>query len=183
MAIDTLIAPLLRVRIFQGLTPLQLSEIARRSERIMIRPGDLITQAGQPADAAVLIVAGPSERIIESVPGRTDPVEPGSLIGEMAMFVDHIYGSTVRATGPVKAMRLTRAAMHEHMLADQAMTDHLVAKISSRLNAVATDLRQLDDMLAKPFRASQHQSTPFAENEHLRPIAPPDQRQLTYVTH
>jgi CRP-like cAMP-binding protein len=154
MAIDALVAPLLRVRLFQGLTPLQLSEIARRAERMMYRPGDFLSVAGQPADAAILIVSGASERIVEAVPAQAEPVEPGSLIGEMAMFVDHVYGSTVRATGPVKALRLTRAAMHDHMLADQAMTDHLVSKVAGRLNSVANDLRQIDAMLAKPFQPS-----------------------------
>ncbi len=152
MAIDSLIAPLLRVRLFQGLTPLQLGEIARRSERMMYRPGDWLSVAGQRADSAILIVAGASERLIEGNPAQTAPVEPGSLIGEMAMFIDHVYGSTVRAIEPVKALRLTRTAMHEHMLIDQAMTDHLVTKVSARLNTVANDLRRLDEMLARPFQ-------------------------------
>ena len=42
MAIDTLVKPLLRVALFQGLKPLQITEIARLADRIVYRPGEVI---------------------------------------------------------------------------------------------------------------------------------------------
>ena len=50
MAMDNLVAPLLRLPLFAGLKPLQLTEIVRRAERQSFWPGDLITKAGQPGD-------------------------------------------------------------------------------------------------------------------------------------
>ena len=43
MAIDRLVAPLLRVPLFAGLRPLQITEIARHAERMKFRRGDVIT--------------------------------------------------------------------------------------------------------------------------------------------
>ena len=40
MALDKLTAPLLRVPLLAGLTPLQLTEIARQAERIALAPMD-----------------------------------------------------------------------------------------------------------------------------------------------
>jgi CRP-like cAMP-binding protein len=141
---NPLVAALLRIRLFQGLTPLQLTEIARNAERVTFRPGDLLTAAGQPADGAILIVAGDCDRVIESVPARLEPVETGSLIGEMSMFVDHVYGATVRARGPVRALRITRKAIHAQMLEDRSLAEHCVERIAQRLNGVAAELRRID---------------------------------------
>jgi hypothetical protein len=40
MAIDALVKPFLLLPLFQGLKPLQLTEIVRRADRIIYRPGD-----------------------------------------------------------------------------------------------------------------------------------------------
>jgi CRP-like cAMP-binding protein len=141
MAVDALVAPLLRVDLFQGLKPLQLTEIARHAERIMFRPGDKITEAGTAADAAFLIVGGAAEVI-----GTTgEDVEIGSLIGEMAMLIEHIYGSTVVATSAVRCLKINRDAMHTLMIEDRTLAQHLTARISDRLQRVASELRAIDD--------------------------------------
>src|SRR6185436_8542068 len=54
MAIDRLVAPLLRVPLFAGLKPLQLTELARQAERVKFQRGDVITKAGEPGDGAYL---------------------------------------------------------------------------------------------------------------------------------
>ncbi len=150
MAIDALVAPLFRVRLFQGLSVAQLTAIARRAERVMYRDGAVLCEEGDAADAAILIVSGDTERVAA---GARDPIEPGSLVGEMAMLIDHTYGSTVVARGPVKALRLPRAILHEMMLADPSLADHMVARISQRLSNVLQDLQSVDAALAAPASA------------------------------
>lgn len=148
MSANPLLAPLSRVRIFQGLPEAQLLAIARGAERIVYRPGDIITAAGAEADAAVLIVGGDTECIVEGNPSRVEPIEAGSLVGEMAMFIDHVYGVTTRAAGSARALRLHRKAMHLLMLEDPAIADHCVRVITSRLHQVAGQLRRIDDDLS-----------------------------------
>lgn len=148
MSANPLLAPLSRVRIFQGLPEAQLLKIARSAERIVYRPGDIITAAGAGADAAVLIVGGDTEVIIEGNPSRVEPIEAGSLVGEMAMFIEHVYGVTTRAAGSARALRLHRKAMHLLMLEDPAIADHCVRVMTSRLHQVAGELRRIDDDLS-----------------------------------
>ena len=154
MSANPLLAPLSCVRIFQGLSTAQLEAIARHAERIVYRPGEIITAAGADADAAVLIVGGASERIIEGMPSHVEPVQAGSLVGEMAMFIDHVYGATIRAKGSVRALRITRSGMHRQMLDDASLADHCVRMISARLSDVAAELRRIDTSLAYPIEAT-----------------------------
>jgi CRP-like cAMP-binding protein len=172
MANETLVAPLMRVRLFQGLSTAQLTQIARRAERIIYRDGAVITEEGDTADAAILIVAGETERVNA---GIREAIEPGSLVGEMAMLIDHIYGSTVVARGPVRALRLTRSAMHELMTEDRALSEHMVARISSRLSAMLEDLRAVDGTLADV----QTRLNPAP----LPAVAAPDARYLSHAVH
>jgi CRP-like cAMP-binding protein len=81
-------------------------------------------------------------------------VPEGSLLGELAMLIEQTYGSTVVALTSVKALRITRAAMHEMMLDDTRLAEHFVQRISARLKSVAAELRRIDRVLAMPFASS-----------------------------
>ena len=150
MALDIVVQSLLRVELFAGLKPLQLAELARRSDRIVYKPGDSIITEGAIGDAAVLIVAGEAVRI--SGPALSKPAEPvaeGSLVGEMAMLIETEHSSTVVARTPTRAIRLTRAAVLEQIAADPSIADHLSRKLARRLHDVAGHLRQIDETLAR----------------------------------
>jgi CRP-like cAMP-binding protein len=149
MAIDALVAPLLKVSLFHGLRPLQISEIARRAERLVFRPGQQIVTAGAEGDCAYVIVSGTAVRTLSPEAGTlAEIIQPGSLLGEMAMLVETEYSSTIVAETPVRALKLTRASMYQQMATDPALAEHLVAKISSRLKSLAAELRAIDDRLA-----------------------------------
>lgn len=149
MTAQALIAPLKAVALFQGLTPFQISDLARTAERIMFRAGDVIIEEGKEGDGAFLIVAGEVERTHgPGLEGRPEPVELGSLVGELAMIVETEHTSTVVARGPVRALKFSRDMLIERMTADPTIADHLVQKISGRLRDLATELRRLDDCLA-----------------------------------
>lgn len=150
MAIDALVAPLLNVPIFQGLKPLQLTEIARRADRIVYRPGDVIVMAHSGPDAAVLLVSGEAVRTegpgLEA--GGNESVPVGALISEMTMLIETECTSTVVARTPVRALRITRSEMLAHMSDDPTLADHFVEKISGRLSAFVAGLKDIDTSLA-----------------------------------
>jgi CRP-like cAMP-binding protein len=165
MAIDQMIVPLLRVPLFTGLKPLQITEIGRHAERIKFRGGRTIVEAGTPGDAAYLIVSGEAERRSgQGVLFQAEPVEPGSLVGEMAMLVEYVYRSTVVAIGSVHCLKITRAALHEQMRDDPALAEHLATRIGNRLAQVAAELRAIDQMLWPPSQALQHEPAAAAED-------------------
>lgn len=149
MSFDVIVKPLLRLDLFQGLKPLQITEIARRAERIVFRPGQVIIDAGARGDGGYVIVSGDAVCISRgTVRISPEPIEPGSLIGELAMLVEHEYAITVVARGPVRALKLTREAMHEQMCDDARMAEHISAKITARLAGLADELRRIDSRLA-----------------------------------
>ena len=148
MPVDTIAASLLRVELFRHLKPLQITEIARHSERIVFRRGEVITEAGASADAAYLIVGGPALLVGGGdLPGETSTVEPSSIVGEMAMFIEHDYASTVVADGPVRALKITRDGMRTQLLDDPGLATELMNRIAARLSDVAMELRRIDAAL------------------------------------
>ena len=62
MAIDALVRPLLQLALFRGLKPMQITEIVRRADRIVYRPGDVIIEEHAEADAAIVLVEGEAVR-------------------------------------------------------------------------------------------------------------------------
>jgi CRP-like cAMP-binding protein len=149
MAIDKLVAPLLRVPLLTGLKPLQLTEIARQAERITFRPGSTITKAGEAGDGAYLIVSGAAVRVSDD---GEQAIEPGSLVGEIAMLTEHNYGATVMAQGRVLALKIVRSALHEQMREDPRLAEHFSRLLAERLSRVAAEMRGIDEVLAGAAR-------------------------------
>ncbi len=145
MSTATLSAHFLRIEVFQGLSPAIIAEIARRAERVVYRPGQHLIEDGQLGDAAVLVVDGQVNRI---QPDGEQPVETGSLLGEMAMLVETQHTSTVVAETSVRALRIPRTQMLEILAEDPQVADHFIQKVVQRLKRVADSLRQVDSMLA-----------------------------------
>ena len=155
MATDALIHALRHIAMFDGLSPLQITEIARRADRIVYKPGSRITQAHQPADAAIVLVSGTAERI--EGPGLADQSQPlpaGTIIAEMAMLIETVTASTVVAVTEVRALRIARDEMHELIAEDPALAEHFVGKAAGRLRDVAGQLREIENCLARASSAS-----------------------------
>lgn len=150
MPIDALVRPLLNVPLFQGLKPLQLTEIARRADRIVYKPGDVIVTAHGEPDAAVLVVSG--EAVRTEGPGldagRSEAIPAGALISEMTMLIETECMSTVVAQTPVRALRITRSEMLAHMADDPSLAEHFIAKISGRLSSFVEGMREIDKSLS-----------------------------------
>jgi CRP/FNR family transcriptional regulator, cyclic AMP receptor protein len=154
MSVDTTVALLQRIPILARLRPAQITEIARIAEQAKFRSGDCITEAGASGEVAYLLVSGDAERA--AAPGQLLP--PGSLIGELAMLVDHAYGATIVAKGRVHCLKITRSAMHGLMLSDPSLADVLSQHITERLRKAANGLLRIDSLLAKGDAASTRQA-------------------------
>jgi CRP-like cAMP-binding protein len=150
-----LVRPLLRVVLFTGLKPLQITEIARQADRVKFRPGSVMVSAGQALDGAYLVVEGEAEFKPNSEswvpPGR---IEAGSLIGEVAMFVAYTAPSTIVAAERVNCMIFTRAAMLAQMEDDATVARHFESIYAERLNLAAVELGRIDELLEEAARAA-----------------------------
>ena len=124
-------------------------------ERIVFKPGQILVQAGSEGDGAYVIVSGDAETLPLYEDERPEEIEPGSLIGEMAMLIEHTHKISVIARGQVRTLKISRAALHGLLLEDPAMAEHFVEKISSRLTRMAVELRRIDQMLALSGEAAE----------------------------
>jgi len=153
MASPSIVDTLQQAAIFQGLRPAQLATLARHAERLKFAPGDRITRAGDVGDGAYLLVAGVAERAAD--PGdRPEAVPPGSLIGQLAMLIEHSYGSTVIARERVLCLKITRLGLQGQMATDPSLAQHLERHVTERLLAVAQRLGEIDSLLEPRTPAS-----------------------------
>jgi CRP-like cAMP-binding protein len=150
MAIDAFAKPFLSLPMFRGLKPLQITEIVRRADRIVYRPGGTIIEEDQVGDAAILIVSGEAVRVRDDQPGAlTEPIPEGSLLGELAMLVETVHSTTVLARSTVRALRISREDMHELMAEDSSLAQHFTACLTQRLSRIAEELAEIDSRLAE----------------------------------
>ena len=148
MAFDHIVASLARIPIFAELRPLQIGRIAQQAEHCWFRRGDCITRAGAPGDGAYLILSGEIRHTPRAgSPTPPEPIAPGSLVGELAMLVEHIYGATVVAGGPVNCLKLARTMLHDQMCADPDIAERLARVIRTRLQLTAAELSGIDRLL------------------------------------
>lgn len=174
MTTDKAVESLLHVPAFAGLKPQQIAEIARHTKRLKFLRGDIITRSGQFGDGAYLIVSGPAEQVIGHGAGaQKQPVEPGSLIGEMAMLIEHVYGSTVIAGDWVYCLKITRSAMHAQMVGDPSLAEHFERRVTDRLLQVMEELRKIEGTFgAVGAQQIAHPGPPRAAMAHAqRPYA------------
>ena len=148
MASHRIVDTLQQAAIFQGLRPPQLAELARHVERIKFAPGEFITRAGEAGTGALLLVSGAAERVPDpDQQEQPEAVHPGSLIGQLAMLIEHAYGSTIVARERVFCLKVTRLALGAQMAADPTLAEHLERHVTQRLHDVAQQLRAIDSLL------------------------------------
>jgi CRP/FNR family transcriptional regulator, cyclic AMP receptor protein len=148
MAFDHIVGSLARIPMFAELRPLQIGRIAQQAEHCWFRGGDVITRAGAPGDGAYLILSGDVRRTPRAgSPTPPEAIAPGSLVGELAMLVEHVYGATVVAGGPVDCLKLARVMLHDQMCADPDIAERLAGVIRKRLQLTAAELRDIDRLL------------------------------------
>ena len=168
---DKVVAPLMRVAAFKGLTSEQFRDIARHAKKLKFLRGDVITRVGTPGDGAFVIASGPAE-CVASPDGQNEMLAPGALVGEMAMLIEHDYQATVVARDWVFCLKITRAAMHEQMREDPSLAEHFQRRVTERLLQVAEELRRIDGILATrdaatPSAAAAPTAAVHAEGERL----------------
>ena len=148
MAIDQVFACLSHVPLFAGLKPTQITEIGRRARRCAFSAGEMITRAGDLGDGAYLILSGDAAcRAGSGDGGRAELVEPGCLVGELAMFIEHRYGTTVVAQDWVDCLKLERATLTDQMRQDPDIAESIADAIRGRLAVVAAELQVIDRLL------------------------------------
>jgi len=149
MALETNAELLGRVPIFEGLSQAQLAAIANKGKKSYFAEGRVIIAAGEKGDAAYMILTGLASTAPEAESGlEPELLEPGTLVGELAMLVESTHRMTVKAKVRVRALAIPRADLYELMESDPSIAHHFAQKLVDRLQVLAGDLRKLDAHVA-----------------------------------
>lgn len=150
MQLSNVVGPLKQLDVFSKLTDEQILRILQGAERVVYRPGQVMIEDGQSGDAAYFILVGSVERVGQyGLHESHERFGHGILVGEMAMLVEHVHSSTVRAKTEVKALRISRAMLYRVMNEDPAIADCFIQTIKARLSVMVDRIRDIDKTLEK----------------------------------
>jgi CRP-like cAMP-binding protein len=142
---DVITTTLKELELFSGLSPLQLTEIARNADRVVFQPGETILTFGEECDAATVIIAGDAVCLRDEADQPTeDVVLPGAILAEMAMVVDIEASATVIAKSRVRAVRIARSAMLAAFEDDPEIAELFLDRITARIRHVADTLKLIE---------------------------------------
>lgn len=114
MGLETDIATLSRVHLFQQLGDEEKRLLAFSATHVELRANQVLFEKGAPADGAFIIVSGEVD-LIEGFGARHRRVlahcGPGTLIGEMALFTEAVRPARAIALGPARLLGISRTLM------------------------------------------------------------------------
>lgn len=149
MALDIIADRLQGQELFRGLATHQIERLAREADRLLVRKGQPLVTAGAEAEGAILLISGSATALSEPSLGFVETaVEAGSLLGEAALLAEHRHNLTVIAASDVRAVRIRRETLLEHLRDDADLAAHLHDRLAARLAKVALELRLIDEQLA-----------------------------------
>ena len=119
--------------------------IAFSCERRVLKAGESLFGAGEPADAAYFVLSGELSLVVDDAERR---VESGALVGEMALMADVTRRASAKATEDSELLRIPGAVFR------RVLSEFPRAAVQLRAAAVARArdfVDQLDEKRARLF--------------------------------
>jgi CRP-like cAMP-binding protein len=141
-----------KVPLFGGLDPAKLKLLAFTSRAIRFGSGENLMRVGEPADSVYVIIEGEVEILGETPAGEfvIGVLGSNASIGEMGVLSNVPRGTTVRAKGAVRALRIAGDVFLRLLTDNPGCALHVMRDLSARVNAgnarVAAALRDVDSL-------------------------------------
>jgi CRP-like cAMP-binding protein len=126
-----------RVPFFGGLDSAKLKLLAFTSRALKFAPGEALMRRGESADAAYVILEGEVEIVGHSEAGEfvVAVVGKNELQGEMGVITNAPRGATVRAKGPVRALRISGEVFLRLITENPECALDVMRQLSARVSA------------------------------------------------
>ena len=137
--VDTWVAQLGRCDVFGVLSPAVRETLARSGTTIQLAHGTRLFSAGDPGDAAFLLLSGELEVGLSRADGQETwlaQVNAGEVIGDMAVLDGGHRSADVTATRASTLLRLSRAAIIDALTAEPQAALRLLGLLVERLRSV-----------------------------------------------
>ena len=147
-----------KVPLFSGLSASERKLLAFTSQLQCFAPGDALMRQGEPADCAYVILEGEVEVLGSTSAGDFVIATLGrnAMPGEVGVFTDAPRTATVRAKGPVRALRISPEVF---LRLASGRPDRALQVMRQLSTLIANDLRTLASLkeeLQKALAASRH---------------------------
>ena len=151
MSLDSDIALLARVKLFEGFNPDHLRLLAFGAEARTLGQGTRVYRQGSLSDGGYVIVRGN----VDLISGLNDSIiashGPGSLIGEMALITSTEHAASAIATEHTEVLKLPRPLFRRMLSEYPELAGLLHGRIS---NSVAEFMTRLETIRGKLEHAS-----------------------------
>lgn len=149
MSLDRDIAMLSRIPLFTELTTEQLRLLAFSAVRLELAPGQVLFRENAVAQSGYIVAFGGIEL---SVGDGTDKrilttCEAGSLIGEMALFIETVRPATATAIVSSEVLEVDRKLVRRMLNEYPHVALRLRATLADRLQATVAELTKVRDQL------------------------------------
>lgn len=145
MSLDRDIALFARVPLFEGLSADHLRLLAFSAVRLELKAGGILFEKGAPARSGYIVARGAIELIEGSGDSRRVVAlcPAGTLIGEMALFVETTRPATAAALGDTQVIELGGAAVMRMVREYPEVAQRLHARLAARLAGTVSELASI----------------------------------------
>ena len=131
-----------QVPLFARIDPGKLKLLAFTSQRVSFGEGEVLFHQGDPGDAAYVILSGSADILTGSDRGliKVAEISRNAIVGEIAILCDVTRTATVRAQGPVEALRIGKEHFLKLLSDFPAITIEVMRVLAERLSTTTTEL-------------------------------------------
>jgi len=145
------VADLSGVELFEGLTEAQLTELVAAGDEVRFEPGEVLFEAGEPAEAWWVLVGGAVDLLRhvgrEDVVVRTMQV-PGQWAGGFGAWDEHgVYLATGRGSVAGRFLRVPASALRDLTNAWFPLASHLLEGLYSTARSIESTARQRESLV------------------------------------
>jgi CRP-like cAMP-binding protein len=162
MSLDGDISLLKRVALFADLPGEQLRLIAFSAVRLELVPGQVLFRGGAKAGSGYIVSSGRVE-LVQETDGKRETValcEAGSLIGEIALFIETRRPATAVAAVASQVLEVDRKLVTRMLNEYPDIALRLRATLSDRLTATVSELTRVRQRLMSIDRLQPRRSGP-----------------------
>jgi len=143
--LDDEVAVLGRVPLFRSVDPAKLKLLAFASDRMTYAPGEALFAAGEPGDAAYVILSGTAGIYAEGEVGPREVAKAGTheIVGEIAVLCEVPRTATVRALTELTALCITREMFFRMVREFPEMAIEIMRHLARRLEETTDRLRRV----------------------------------------
>lgn len=140
-----------KVPLFSGLSTSELKLLAFTSQQLGFAPGEVLMRRGDPADSAYVILEGEVDVIGTTSAGEFVIAVLGrnSVTGEIGVLTDAPRTATVRAKGPVRALKVSSEVFLRLASGKPDRALHVMRELASRIAVDSKALAALNEELQK----------------------------------